>query len=65
METEEEGERKNETKEELQSSPYEKRSALIVGEMIERIGNSLRPTTVSRNARKKRRDYSASISDIC
>ena len=47
METEEEEERKNETKKELQSSPYNKRSALIVEEMIERIGSSLLPTTVS------------------
>ena len=53
METEEEEERKNVTKKELQSSPYDKDSALIVGEMIERIGSSLLPTTVSWNARKK------------
>ena len=63
METEEEKERKNVTKK-LQSSPYDKRSALIVGEMIERIGSTLLPTTVSWNARKKRRDDNASISDI-
>ena len=65
METEEEEERKNVTKKELQSSPYDKDSALIVGEMIERIGSSLLPTTVSWNARKKRQDDNASISDIC
>ena len=65
METEGEKERKSETKKELQSSPYDKRSALIVGEKIERIGNTLFPTTVSWNARKKRRDDNASISDIC
>ena len=53
METEEEKERKNETKKELQLSPYDKRSALIVGEMIEWIGSSLLPTTVSWNAQKK------------
>ena len=65
METEEEEERKNVTKKKLQSSPYDKDSALIVGEMIERIGSSLLPTTVSWNARKKRQDDNASISDIC
>ena len=52
METKEEEERKNETKQELKSSPYDKRSVLIVGEMIERIGSSLLPTTVSWNALK-------------
>ena len=46
METEEEEERKNVTKKELQSSPYDKDSALIVGEMIERIGSTPLPTTV-------------------
>ena len=65
METEEEEERKNVTKKELQSSPYDKRSALIVREMIERIGSSLLPTTVSWNERKRHRDDNASISDIC
>ena len=64
METKEEEEGKNETKQELQSSPYDKRSVLIVGEMIERIGSSLFRTTVSWNAPKKCRDDSASIRDI-
>ena len=65
METEEEKERKNMTKKELQSSPFDKRSVLIVGEMIEQIGSTLLLTTVSWNARKKRRDDNASISNIC